>query len=78
MQNELAEIIAVDMVVARDASERRTVLAKWRHGAGADAIDRLLPNVLEHLTAMLDAETNPVQRRRILNAVGQVQDQLSR
>ena len=82
MHEKLAELIALDVLSAGGTAERRQVLAKWRTGAGkygrADVIEETLPSVVRRLTAMLETEADAVQRRRILAAIGHVQDRLTR
>ena len=81
MPQDLIKLIAVDMVAAADAAARRTVLAKWRVGAGrlgrAKLIDELLPNVRRELESMLGEEADRCVRQRILMAIGCVQGRLT-
>ena len=82
MLERLAELVALDVLSAGDAIECREVLAKWHLSAGKvgqpHVMEWMLPHVLRHLTGMLHAETEQRECRRILSAIGHVQDRLTR
>ena len=82
MFEALVETIAYEVLAAGDSLERRDVLTKWRAGAGRvgrpEVLEEVLPQVLDYLSQLLEAEANSAERRRILTAIGQVQDRVSR